>query len=107
MKTFEDLVFGPHPQVVALKETYKEMGCKGSCWGAWFKATQARMDFPNGYGISVLRGEQFYSNGKDTYEVGVFYRGRLIRYFEHDSVLGWQNKKQVTEIMKEVQELKE
>jgi len=39
-------------------------------------AYRARVDFPNGYGVSVLRGGPFYTkNG--TYELGVLFGGSL------------------------------
>lgn len=62
---------------------------------------RARMNFNNGYGISVLLGKMFYSNGKNTYEVAVLYNNRLAY-----DVLGWQTAEQVTEIMSRVQDLK-
>lgn len=107
MKTFKDLTFDPHPCTIALKRTFAHRCNIDPHMQEMCNATQARMDFPNGYTISVICGIQFYSNGRDTYEVGVLYQDRLIRYFEHDSVIGWQTEEQVTEIMKEVQELKE
>lgn len=106
MKTFDDLQFEPHPTAVALKSLFSEKDMKDPynqklCDAAW-----ARMDFPNGYGISVICGIQFYSNGLDTYEVAVLYEGLLTGFFPEDSVRGWQNRHQINEIMKKVQLLK-
>ena len=107
MKTFDDLIFEPHPHAVALKQIYSSNPNISPYIEEMLDATQARMDFPNGYGISVLCGNQFYSNGRNTYEVGVMYQGRLIRYFPNDSVIGWQTKEEVSELIKEVQKLEE
>ena len=41
------------------------------------KAKHAVMRFDNGYGISVVKGNMFYSNGVDTYEVGILKEGVL------------------------------
>lgn len=105
--TFDDLQFEPHPTAVALKNllSAKEMENPYNqelCNAAW-----ARMDFPNRYGVSVICGIQFYSNGRDSYEIAVMYEGNLTMYFPEDSVRGWQTKEQITEIMKEVQERKD
>ena len=68
---------------------------------------QARMNFNNGYGISVLLGEMFYSNGKNTYEVAVLYDNKLTYNTPiTNDVLGWQTAEQVTEIMSRIQDLK-
>ena len=107
MKTFDDLEFHPHPHAIELERLLKETKDAGFRFNSWLNATQARMDFPNGYGISVLCGPQFYSNGIDRYEVGVMYKGRLFKYFPEDSVRGWQTKEQVTKIMKKVQQIKD
>lgn len=39
-------------------------------------AIQARIDFDNGYGISVIQGKYFYCD-KDTYEVAILKDGSL------------------------------
>jgi len=87
MRTFDNLIF----------ET--EVG--------FFTRSFAKMDFPNGYGISVVLGEQNYSNGVDTYEVAVL-KGENICYDTAitDDVMGWQDTNEVTEIMKQIQNLK-
>lgn len=54
MKTFKNLVFESH----------------GSGFGQ-----QAILEFDNGYGVSVLFGDKFYSNGIDTYELAVLKDG--------------------------------
>lgn len=87
-KTFDDLKF--------------EYFCNNPDWK--FKA--AKMHFPNGYGVSVLLGNEFYSNGVDTYEVGVLKDGALCYDTPiANDVLPNRTKEEVTEIMKEVQKL--
>lgn len=85
MKTFKDLVFEPH----------------GIGYGY-----QAVLNFDNGYGVSVLLGDLFYSNGIDTYELGVLKKGHLCYDTPiTDDVLGYLNKGEVTKIMEKIQKL--
>lgn len=88
IKTFNDLKFDIHS-------------------GGLMLGRQARMKFPNGYGVSVIIGRMFYSNGIDTYELAIF-KGENICYDTPitNDVLGYLSKEEVTEIMKKVQELK-
>ena len=89
MKTFNDLVFGQH-----INPSIDD-------------ATQARMQFDNGYGISVLLGgEGIYSNGFDTYEVAILYNDELC-YDSGlcDDVLGHQTESEITELMEKIQQL--
>ena len=83
-KTFEDLQFEQHP----------------------LGGNQARIDFNNGYGASVLLGNLFYSNGIDTYELAVFKNGHLCYDTEiTDDVIGRITKDEVTEILIKIQQL--
>lgn len=75
MKTFEDLVF------------VQEIVCK-----------HAVLYFENEYGISVLFGDKVYSNGIDTYEVAMLYKGNIL----HD-VFAYITKEKINEIMIELQ----
>lgn len=90
MKTFKDLKFLPH-----------------HCGSG----VQARMDFPNSYGVSVVQfkiGDAYgsYTNNYDEYEVAVMKNGRLCyNTIITDDVIGYCKKRKVTEIMKRVQEL--
>lgn len=87
-KTFEDLKFKKYPYAFL-------NDCK-----------IAQINFPNKYGISVIFGKQVYSNGKDTYEVAVLYKKQLCYTSPiTDDVLGYQTKEEVTEIMKQIQDL--
>lgn len=88
MKTFNDLVFGEHINPNMIKDT-----------------KQARMQFDNGYGISVLLGGKgIYSNGIDTYEVAILYDDELC-YDSGlcDDVLGHQTEGEITELMEKIQ----
>lgn len=61
---------------------------------------QARMDFPNGYGISVVSGDGLYCD--DTFEVAVFKDGHYDTPIT-DDVLGYQTQEDITKIMIELQ----
>lgn len=83
MKKFEDLEFKPHKIL---------------------SGSHAVMDFPNGYGVSVLFGDSFYSNGIDTYELGVLKDGHLDYSTSiTNDVLYNITKDEVTEVMIKVQ----
>ena len=84
MKKFEDLVFTDHPFIDG--------------------AQQAILWFDNGYGVSVLLGARFYSNGQDTYEVAVMYDDQLT-YPMEDDVIGFLKADEVTAYMDKVQRL--
>ena len=88
LKEFCDLKFEPHP-------TIRESG-----------SLQAVMNFGNGYGVSVLLGEMFYSNGVDTYEVAVLKDGHLCYDTPiTDDVLPRLSEEEVTYVMHLVQML--
>ena len=85
MKRFKDLKFEPH---------IHEDG------------QHAIIHFENGYGVSVLFGWVFYSDGRSTYEVGVLKGGQLCYSTPiTDDVIGHASKNKVTRIMKKVQQL--
>ncbi len=95
MKTFQDLVFERHTVAIDTLPDYKD-------------AKQAVLDFDNGYGISVIIGRCFYSNGIDTYEVAVMKEGSICYSTPiTDDVIGRLTTEQVTEVMKQIQELKD
>ena len=66
--------------------------------------------FPNGYGASIVLGALFYSNGVDTYEVGVV-KGNEADWgltYETpitDDVLGHLSETEVFETLKQIEEL--
>ena len=85
MKTFDDLKFKPHP-----------VG----------NGVQARMDFENDYGVSVVKFNGSYGY-PHLWEVAVMYKGYLTYSTDiTDDVLGHQSDKDVTEVMRKVQSLK-
>lgn len=87
MKTFKDLQFNPHPAIT--------MGFH----------TQARLDFENGYGISVVTGSAAYC-GVGTYEVAIMKDGNLCYSTDiTDDVLGHQTPDEITEVMIKLQSL--
>ena len=83
MKTFKDLVFKPH-----------SIG----------RGQHAVLEFDNGYGVSVLLGDLFYSNGIDTYELAVL-ANDCVCYDTPitDDVVGHITEDEVTEIMEKLQ----
>lgn len=89
MKTFQDLEFKTHD--LAKYGQFNQ---------------QARMTFPNGYGISVVSGEYAYSSEGHPYEVAVF-DGNGLTYETPitDDVIGHCTSEDVTEIMQKIQEL--
>ena len=86
MKTFKDLKFNTHPN-------------------APYFMQQARMDFDNGFGISVVNGQGAYCD-EGTYEIAVLKDGE-ITYDTHitNDVIGYLSPQEITEIMKDIQEL--
>jgi len=84
MKTFKDLEFKPH--IIG-------------------NGVQARMDFDNDYGVSVVKfnGSYGYPN---LWEVAVMYKGSLTYNTDiTDDVLGHQNDQDITDIMERIQAL--
>lgn len=66
----------------------------------------AKMNFKNGYGVSVLCGSDYYSNGVDTHEVAVLKNGVLC-YDTHitNDVLPNKRIEEVNNIMQKIQAL--
>ena len=98
IKTFKDLEFEMHPISLNAKSSKdtKEMVSNSK---------HAVIEFENGYGVSVLFGDIFYSNGIDTYEV-IIMKDNYI-YFDNpltDTILAYKNENEVIEIMRKVQE---
>ena len=97
IKTFKDLEFIKHPILLYAKSSKdtKEMVANSK---------HAVMEFENGYGVSVLFGDIFYSNGIDTYEVAIMKDNHVC--FDTpltDTVLPYKNEDEVTEIMRKIQ----
>lgn len=85
MKTFNDLKFERHP----------------------YDGEKTSMMFDNGYGVSVITGSMWYSSGThENYELAIIDNDSLV-YGEitGGDVLGYLTSEEVTDIMKQVQEL--
>jgi hypothetical protein len=85
MKRFEDLVFKS----------------KGYADGEY-----AVLEFPNGYGISVITGYGSYSNAASPYEIAVLCDGKIT--YDTDitnDVIGYLTHSEVTEYMEKIQQL--
>jgi hypothetical protein len=93
VKTFDDLIFEKH--------IYNDLKGISKVFNDNY---QARMTFENGYGVSVLCGSMFYSNGVDSYELAVLYDDE-INYDSGltDDVLGYISAEEVTRVMSELQ----
>ena len=94
MKTFKDLEFRAHEL-----SRFAEKGAK-----------HARIFFPNGYGVSVLFGGDFYSNRIDTYELAIIRKCGDDYSIVYDTpitndVLAHLTEDEVTEAMIKVQNL--
>lgn len=93
-KTFNDLKFEPHSVAKSGLQGYKD-------------AKQAIEKFENGYGVSVLLGSCFYSNGKDTYELAVLFNDEITYQTEiTDDVMGYLSENEVSDVMLKVAALK-
>lgn len=67
---------------------------------------RARLQFPNGYGISVIRGTYSYGGDEGLYECAVLKDNQLCYDTPiTDDVIGYCDENKVTEIMKQIQEL--
>jgi len=86
MKTFNDLDFQPMQFDVG---------------------TQARINFDNGYGASVIQSPHSYGGNQDLYELAVT-KDIAICYDTPitDDVLGYLTEEQVTDYLRQIQELK-
>lgn len=82
INSFDDLVFGPHRN-----------GDKDS--------VQAWHTLPNGITISVVGGRGLYGDGINSFEIGAWPKEgqEWIKLSEHDDVIGWQNKDEVTKVI--------
>lgn len=95
MKQFKDLKFTEHPS----NKGFRQIEDYASA-----NRTRARLDFPNGYGISVVCGYPSYSNGVDTYEVGILKDGVIstVPGIALD-VMPYQTKEDIDNIMRILQ----
>ena len=85
--SFSDLSFNPRP---------------------WDGGVAARFEFPNGYSVSVVRGESTYGGPAGLYELAVMHSGKIVYDTPvTEDVLGWLTEGDVTERMSEVAALPE
>ena len=88
MKTFTDLKFETHPNESSGFDT------------------QAKLNFDNKYGVSVVTGDSAYTDDSEPYEVAIMHNGSITYGTDlTDDVLGYQTESDVTEIMAKVQKL--
>jgi len=87
MKTFEDLEFKDHPN-----------GMGG---------VQAKIQFDNGFGASIVKTPFSYGGSKGLYELAVFGKDGNIAYDTPvtNDVLGYLSEVKVTEILSKIQSL--
>ena len=96
-KTFKDLQFKSWSELRGIIAPEPE----------FIDAEQAVLIFDNGYGVSVLHGEPFYSD-ENTFELAIVKDNEIVYPKEicnYHEVFGWQTKEQITELMKKVQDL--
>jgi len=83
MKTFNDLVFEPHP----------------------YGGVNARIDFDNGYGVSVVKSLYTYGGDRGLYELAVFKDGDI--HYDNPvaqgDVVGYLREEDVTDAMLVIQ----
>ena len=87
MKTFSDLEFKQHPTIDGI---------------------QARIHFENGYGASVVKHEWSYGGKDGLYEIAVLDLDNQLTYETSvtDDVIGYLTEDDVTEVLKQIQELR-
>jgi len=86
MKTFNDLKFKPHPHV---------------------DGVISRIVFDNGFGASVVKTDFSYGGKDGLYELAVIDTKGDITYSTHitDDVVGYLTEQEVTDLLKEIQQL--
>jgi len=86
---FDDLVFGQHRNKM-----------EGS--------VQALHQLPNGIIISVVGGQGLYGDGIESFEIAAWreeIKQNCIQLSEHDDVLGWRDKNEITEIIQKISKM--
>jgi hypothetical protein len=86
MKTFDDLQFKPTQ---------------------YMNGVQSRLQFENGYGVSVVRGDYSYGGRDGLYELAVLGKDGMVTYDTHvtNDVMGHLTMQEVTDTMIEIQNL--
>lgn len=101
MKTFKCLKFNPVESKLQFRYPNGDV-----CYDTTPK--QARMEFANGFGVSVIGGGYGdYGDGIYTFEVGILYKGEFthLKKFNYDEIKAYQTPEQVTEIMEYLQNI--
>ena len=86
MKTFDDLQFKPTQ---------------------YMNGVQSRLQFENGYGVSVIRGDYSYGGRDGLYELAVLGKDGMVTYDTDvtNDVMGYLTMQEVTDTMIEIQNL--
>lgn len=87
MKTFSDLEWSSHPAMPGII---------------------AKLIFPNGFGVSVIKTIYSYGGDEGLYEIAVLYANGVLCYDSGitTDVIGHQSPDDVSSVMKQVQNLK-
>ena len=103
MKTFNDLVFKEHPRNEPLAKSNLTVFGDGTL----YYGVVSRLTFDNGYGVSVVKGPHTYGGGDGLYELAVLGKDGELSYDTPiaDDTIGYLTQQEVTDIMKQVQEL--
>jgi hypothetical protein len=89
MKTFKDLEF------IEMKDLF-------------YNGVQCRIQFDNGYGASIVRHNYSYGGKEGLYELAVLDGNGKLHYdnpIANGNVRGYLNESEVTELLKQIQEL--
>ena len=86
MTTFNDLTFNKLPDGMGI---------------------QCRIEFPNGYGASIVQGPNTYGGDKGLYELAVLGNDGQITYDTPitNDVIGYLREQDVTDVMEKIQQL--
>ena len=73
---------------------------------SFLKGIKARVQFPNGYGASIIRHDYSYGGPEGLYELAVLKDGLLCYNTPiTDDVVGWCDENEITELLLEIQKL--
>tara|TARA_R110000851_G_scaffold221122_2_gene373907 strand:+ start:429 stop:830 length:402 start_codon:yes stop_codon:yes gene_type:complete len=102
MKNFKDLDFKSIiDDIGTLDNIFKSTGSH------FFPGVRAIMEFPNGYGISVIQSSFSYGGDEGLFEIGVLDHKRELTYETPitSDVIGYLTDEEVSEIMIQIQKL--
>jgi hypothetical protein len=87
MKTFDDLIFKPHP--------------------IGGNHVLAKLDLGNDIEVSVVGGDFLYGDGVTTFEVAAFYKtlNKFVPFEDGNDVSGWNTNEEVTKIINKLENL--